>query len=199
MVGYPIEGKIKAAGLALPISHKSGRIVCRKLRGMKIERAERFLAGLANETEDINKKHFNKTAKYILEVLKSAKNNAEVKGIEGELRIKVAVADRAPRRMRGKRRRDFGSEMKSTHIKIILEPLQVQQVQKKTAKEVETAIEEVAEKAELKAETMIKEEKKSDTKAKKTEKKTVKKKPVKQKTTKKEAKKAPAKKKAKSR
>lgn len=164
MVGYPIEGSIKAAGIGLPISYKSSKIVCRKIAGLKFDKAQKFLNGLANENGSINGKHFTKSAQYILEVLESAKNNADVKGIDGELRVKLAVADKGPRRMRGKRRRDFGTEMKNTHVKIILEPLKVvvQAPETKATKEVkeglQKAIEEGAKEIEMKAEVMVSKE-----------------------------------------
>ena len=166
MIGYPIEGNIKAAGIGLPISYKSSKIVCRKIAGMKYDKAQRFLNGLANENESINGKHFTKSAKYILEVLESAKNNAGVKGFDGELRVRLAVADKGPRRMRGKRRRDFGTEMKNTHVKIILEPLKggvsIKQPETKVTQEVkeelQKAIEEGAKEIEMKAEVMVSKE-----------------------------------------
>ncbi|MBI5355879.1 MAG: hypothetical protein HZB68_05480 [Candidatus Aenigmarchaeota archaeon] len=168
MIGYPVEGNIKAAGIGLPISYKSSKIVCRKIAGMKFDKAQRFLNGLANENESINGKHFTKSAKYILEVLESAKNNADVKGIDGELRVRLAVADKGPRRMRGKRRRDFGTEMKNTHVKIILEPLKggvsIKQPEPKVTQEVkeelQKAIEEGAREIEMKAEVMVAKEEK---------------------------------------
>lgn len=181
MVGYPIEGNIKAAGIGLPISYKSSKIVCRKIAGMKFDKAQRFLNGLANENESIDGKHFTKSAQYILEVLESAKNNANVKGFDGELRVKLAVADKGPRRMRSKRRRDFGTEMKNTHVKIILEPLKgtvAKPAEAKVAQEVkeelQKAIEKGAKEIEMKAEVMVsKEEAKPPQKKEAVKKKTV--------------------------
>lgn len=145
MAGYPIEGKVKAAGLDLPISPKTSRIICRRISGLPVGRAERFLQGLVDGTEDINGKHFTKTADFILQVLRSAKNNAETKGIEGDLRILVAVAEKGARRYRAKRRRSFGVEMKNTHIKVILDTSispEAKAPKEEIKKEMEAALEE---------------------------------------------------------
>jgi len=123
MVGYSSEGKIKAAGTDLPISAKTSKILLRKLRKMKYDRADRFLDGLMEGTENIDGKHHPKAALYIKDVLNSAKNNATNMGFEGNFKITLAVAEKGARRARGKRRRDFGVEMKNTHIKIMLEPI----------------------------------------------------------------------------
>ena len=72
MVGYPVEAKeneVKAAGIGLPLSTKKSAIVCRKLNKMKLDKAKKFLQDLIDKKADIDKKHYTKTAKEILNIL----------------------------------------------------------------------------------------------------------------------------------
>jgi len=122
MVGYPVEAKeneVKAAGIGLPLSTKKSTIVCRKLNKMKLDKAKKFLQDLIDKKADIDKKHYTKTAKEILNILESAEKNAQYKGLEN-LIIKTITAETGPNRIRMKRRRSFGSRLKNTHIKIVL-------------------------------------------------------------------------------
>ncbi len=122
MVGYPVEAKeneVKAAGIGLPLSTKKSAIVCRKLNKMKLDKAKKFLQDLIDKKADIDKKHYTKTAKEILNILESAEKNAQYKGLEN-LIIKTITAETGPNRIRMKRRRSFGSRLKNTHIKIVL-------------------------------------------------------------------------------
>lgn len=124
MVNFPVEveeSDVKAAGMNLSISTKKSVKVCKKLNNMKLEKAERLLNDLIDERRNLNGKHYTKTCQHILQVLESAKNNANYKGISEErLRIRTITAEQGPTRRR-LRRTGFGNEMKNTHIKVVLE------------------------------------------------------------------------------
>jgi ribosomal protein L22 len=125
MVGYPVkigEKEVIASGLNLPISTKNSTIVCKKINKMDLEKAKKFLEDLIKEKRNINGKHFTKTSEHILEILLSAENNIEYKGLDKKnFKIKTISAERGPTRMRRRRKRAFGAKLKNTHIKVVLE------------------------------------------------------------------------------
>lgn len=124
MVNFPIEVEeedVKAAGTNLPISTKESVRLCKKLNKMKLLKAERLLRDMIDGKRSLGGKHYTKTCENILEILESAKNNANYKGINEErLRIKMITAEKGPNRRR-LRRTGFGNKMKNTHIKVVLE------------------------------------------------------------------------------
>ena len=122
MVKYPVkvgEKEVSAASLNLEISTKNSVVVCRRLKGMKLEKAKNFLQRLIENKEDINRKHYTKTAKEILKVLEDGEKNAEYRGLENPV-IKTLSVEKGPTRLRSKRQRSFGIKIKSTHIKLVL-------------------------------------------------------------------------------
>lgn len=122
MVGYPGkvgEREVSAAGTDLPISTKKSAIVCKKINKMELGKAKSFLKKLLEKEKDINGKHYTKTAKEILRVLENGENNAKYRGLENPV-IRTISAEQGPKRLRRKRKRSFGSELKNTHIKLVL-------------------------------------------------------------------------------
>lgn len=122
MVDYPVkigEKEVSAAGTDLPISTKKSKIVCKKINGMKLKKAKSFLKRLLEKETSIKGKHYTKTAREILKVLENGENNANYKGLENPV-IKTISAEEGPKRLRRKRKRNFGSELKNTHIKLVL-------------------------------------------------------------------------------
>ena len=125
MIKYPVkvgEREAKAAGIGLPISTKNSIIICRKINKMKTEKAKKFLQDMIEGKRNINRKHYTKTCTEILKVIESAENNAKNMGIE-RTAIKTISVEKGARRLRMKRRRSFGSELKNTNIKIILKEI----------------------------------------------------------------------------
>lgn len=120
---YPVEveeDEVKASGLDLPISHKKAKLICRKINGMKLLKAEFFLNRLMNKKENLQGKHYTKTCKHIKEVLENAKNNAVYKGLaEDKVRIRTISAEKGPTQRR-MRRAGLGNRLKRTHIKVVL-------------------------------------------------------------------------------
>jgi len=105
------------------ISLKSSKIVCREIKGKKVERAKRMLADLVAGKHSLDGKYYTNTAKKILEVLINAESNAKVKAMdEDRLFINIAKADKGrtfirPRSRSGRR----GERAKMTNLEIILE------------------------------------------------------------------------------
>lgn len=127
MVGYPVEVEeddVKAAGINLRISNKNARKICSEInrQKMKLEKAIEFVEGLIDGENTIDGKTYESTAEGVLDVLKNAENNAEFKGIPTEkLRVKSISAEPGMSMRRAKRRQSFGMNMKSSHIKVVLE------------------------------------------------------------------------------
>lgn len=122
MIKYPVkvgEKETKTASMGLPISTKSSVLICRKINGMKTDRAKKFLQDLIDKKISINRKYFTKTSVEILKVLESAEKNAENRGMDSTV-IRTICAEKGSKRMRMKRRRSFGSRLKSTNIKVVV-------------------------------------------------------------------------------
>ncbi|RLJ03407.1 MAG: hypothetical protein DRP11_00825 [Candidatus Aenigmatarchaeota archaeon] len=124
MIRYPTQVKddeAKAAVISAQVSTKKSALLCRKIRGMNLQKAKAFLEDLIAKKRDIDGKHYTNTAIGLLELLRSAESNAEFKGLDKEkLKIRMITAEKGPTRRRRKRRRSFGSKLKSTHLKVVL-------------------------------------------------------------------------------
>jgi len=105
------------------VSLKSSKILCKEIKGKKVERAKALLEGLISEKHSLGGKYYTKTANKLLEVLKSAEANARVKMMdETKLFVMSAKCDKGrtfmrPRSRMGRR----GERAKMTHLEIIVE------------------------------------------------------------------------------
>ncbi|MFP4045485.1 MAG: uL22 family ribosomal protein [Candidatus Aenigmatarchaeota archaeon] len=126
MVGYPVEIKeddVKAAGVNLRISNKKARKVCKEINRnkMKLEEAKQFLEDLIDGKKDIGGKHYTSASEAVLEVLENAESNATDQEISPEkLRIKTISAEPGSTFRRRRRRNDFGTKLKTSHVKVVL-------------------------------------------------------------------------------
>ncbi len=102
----------------IPISLKSAKIVCSKIRKKKLKYAVSFLEDLIKEKQNINGKYYTKTASELLKLVKNLWKNAESKGLDaGELILYVSPkkGDTIHRR---RRKSDFGTRMKAVHVEM---------------------------------------------------------------------------------
>jgi ribosomal protein L22 len=111
----------KVYGRNLRISTKSSVTLCRTITGMKYEKGKKFLEDLINRKKSLNGKYYTKTAAEILNILESARNNAEVKDLDVDKLFIHASAHSGfkfytPRRFKLRRRK-----AKNTNIQIVLE------------------------------------------------------------------------------
>jgi len=140
MVGYRYstelkENMSKAVGLGLPISSKTSREVCAKLKGMKLDKAKILLENVIDLKAAIPFKRYNgdvphqkntgpgrfpvKISEKVLKVLKSAEANAQFKGLSiNDLFIKHISAQRGSKTIRYGRRHN---KAKRTNIEVVLE------------------------------------------------------------------------------
>jgi large subunit ribosomal protein L22 len=140
MSGYKYSTEIKenmskAVGISLPISSKTSREICNKIKGMKVSSAKDFLSRVVLLKEPVPYKRYNSNVPHktvigpgrfpsrasvsILEILKSAEANAQFKGLSiNNLFVKHISAQRAGKTMRYGRNR---YRAKRTNIEIVLE------------------------------------------------------------------------------
>jgi len=110
----------RAYGRNLRISTKSSIIVCRVINGMRLGKAESLLEGLVSGKRSLKGKHYTKTSGELLGLLKSARSNADAKGLDADAMIVMASANRGfrmwtPRRF--KLRRTAG---RNTNVQMVL-------------------------------------------------------------------------------
>jgi large subunit ribosomal protein L22 len=144
--GYTIqtdtEKTARSIGKELPISPKSAQAVCRAIRGLKLEKAKDYLEGVVAEKQAVPyRRHLyqithqkggvgpgrfpKKAAKYILNILTDAENNAEYKGFDTEALNVLAASAHLGRTLHQKMPRAHGrftqKDRQTVNIEIILE------------------------------------------------------------------------------
>ena len=138
------ETTSKAIGKEVRVSPKHCREVCRAVRGMRVEEARKYLEGVKELRTAVPysryKKYLSPKAKVgparypkkaagaILDVIESARSNAEYKGLDAEnMRVKVACAHRG-RVLTAYMPRAYGRSTpwkeQTTNIEIVLEEVE---------------------------------------------------------------------------
>ena len=105
------------------ISLKTSRELLREIKGKKVDKAKKFLEGLVSRKRDVDGQYHTKTARKLLDMVKSAEANAKNKTMNVErLFIKNARADKAERRVLAKSRTPHRGRIgKSASIEIVVE------------------------------------------------------------------------------
>jgi large subunit ribosomal protein L22 len=100
------------------ISLKHSVVICKELKGKKLENAKNFLKNLIEKKISLNGKYHTNAAKKILEALESAGANAKQKGLaEEKLFIKNIKADKGFIFVRPRSRWNLrGRKVKSTNL-----------------------------------------------------------------------------------
>ncbi len=104
------------------VSLKKAVVVCKRLKNLNLKKAERFLNELLEQKKSIDGKYYTNVVKVLLKLLKSAKANAERKGMNvDKLYIKVIKADKGETFIRPLPKAKFQPrKAKQTHITVIL-------------------------------------------------------------------------------
>jgi len=144
------ENMAKALGPSLPISLKQSVEVCSFIRGKDSNKAINLLEAVMQFKQAVPYKKFNrggtghrkggmgpgrypiKVSTHIIQLLKSAQQNARQKNLDGDLIVKAAVAKQGPKTMRYGRKR--GRTAKRTHIEIVLMQIKAKAPDKKAPK-----------------------------------------------------------------
>lgn len=112
-----------AKGTNAVVSLKTSRLLLREIKGKKVNRVKKFLEGLVNKKRDVDGQYHTKTARKILDIVKSAEANAKNKTMNVDrLFIRNARADKAEKRVLAKSRAPHrGRVGKSASIEIVVE------------------------------------------------------------------------------
>ena len=115
------EATAKLIGARVSLKHSL--VLCKKISGLKLGKAKKFLEDLIEKKVSIDGKYYTKASETLLDLLKSAEANAKQKGLNLErVFIKVAKADKGRRLILPKSRFKFrGRKAKVTNLKIVLE------------------------------------------------------------------------------
>lgn len=105
------------------VSLKHSLVICKEIRGKRVEKARKLLEDLVNKKRSVQGKYYTKTSKKFLDILKAAVANAKQKNLTVEkLFIKNATANKGEATIRPRTRWHLrGTRKKSTNIEITLE------------------------------------------------------------------------------
>jgi large subunit ribosomal protein L22 len=105
------------------VSFKQSMIICKEIKGKKLERAKKILQDLIEQKTSLDGKYYTSTVEKFLEIVKNAEANAKQKGLNIEKTfIKTARADAGKTFTRPKSRFKFrGRKAKSSSILIEVE------------------------------------------------------------------------------
>jgi len=112
-----------AKGTNALVSLKTSRLLLKEIKGRKVDKVKKFLEGLINQKKDVDGQYHTKTARKLLDIVKSAEANAKNKTMNVErLFIRNARADKAEKRiMATSRATHRGRQGKSANIEIVVE------------------------------------------------------------------------------
>ncbi len=116
----PAGKSARVFGRGLRISQKSSVTVCRKVTGMRSDKAKQLLQNLVSQKQSLDGRFYTNTSKEILELISSAEKNADSKGLDTEKLYVHASAHKGFSffRPRGwKRRRE---QRKVTNLQVVL-------------------------------------------------------------------------------
>ncbi|UCD02705.1 MAG: hypothetical protein JSV63_02865 [Candidatus Aenigmatarchaeota archaeon] len=112
---------VKVYGRGLRISGKDSKILCSEISGKQLAKAKALLERLVSKQQNIEGKYYTKASGEILELLKSAENNAEFKGLDPERLIVSASVHQGFRFMRPRRFKRRREQRKVTNVQVILQ------------------------------------------------------------------------------
>jgi large subunit ribosomal protein L22 len=115
------EKSVKVLGRGLRISRKNSTLVCREISGMSLPKAKALVERLVSKQQDLDGKYYTNASTQILEMLKSAENNAEFKGLEAGRLIVNASAHQGFRFFRPRRFKNRRQRRKVTNIQLVLQ------------------------------------------------------------------------------
>ena len=117
----PADKSVKVYGRGLRISRKSSTVVCREISGKPLHKAKAVVQRLVSKEQDLDGKYYTNASTQILEMLRSAENNAESKGLEAARLIVNASAHQGFRFFRPRRFKNRRQRRKVTNIQLVLQ------------------------------------------------------------------------------
>ncbi len=112
-----------ARALEARISIKHSVVICRALRGKRLEKAKTLLQDMSLGKKDLDGKYYSKASRRLLELLNEGEANAVQKGMDAS---KLFITAARPSKARGfyrprSRAKLRGREAKATNVEIVLE------------------------------------------------------------------------------
>jgi len=110
---------VRVYGRGLSVSNRNSIKICRAITGKPLPKAKSFVERMVSGKGDLDGKYYTNASKEILNLLKSAEDNAEFRGLDAKRMIVNASAHKGfayyrPRRFKMKRQ-----TKKVTHIQIV--------------------------------------------------------------------------------
>lgn len=105
------------------VSLKHSLVLCKAIKGKRVEGASKLLEDLVNKKRSLKGKYYTKASKKFLDILKAAEANAKQKNLAVEkLFVKNVVANKGETTIRPRTRWHLrGRTAKSTNIEITVE------------------------------------------------------------------------------
>lgn len=113
------EKSVKVYGRGLRVSRKNSVIVCKEISGKPLLKAKALVERLVSQEQDLEGKYYTNVSKQILELLRSAENNTENKGLDAERMTVMASAHQGYRYFRPRRFKNRRQRRKVTHIQVV--------------------------------------------------------------------------------
>jgi large subunit ribosomal protein L22 len=112
---------VRVYGRGIRMSGKDGKIICRQISGRTLPKAKAFLERLVEKKQSLDGKYYTNTSAEMLQLLKSAENNVEFKGLDAERMIVSASAHDGFRFFRPRRFKRRREKRKITNIQVVLQ------------------------------------------------------------------------------
>lgn len=103
------------------VSQKSSEIVCSRITGMSLGKGKTLLLNMLMKKESISGKHYTGVVDELLNLIKSAENNAEFKGLEPSKLVIHASAHRGFSFYRPRNWKRRLERRKVTNLQVVLE------------------------------------------------------------------------------
>lgn len=117
----PAGKNVRSYGRALRISTKNSQVICGQITGKTLPKAKALLSGMLDQSRDLDGRYYTNATTEILSLLKSAENNAEVKGLAAERLVVSASAHQGFTMYRPRRFKNRRQKRKVTHVQVVLQ------------------------------------------------------------------------------
>ena len=111
----------RAYGRALRISPRNSITVCSAVTGKPLGKGKKLLEDMVSQKRSLGGRYYTNVSKELLEMIKSAENNAESKGLNTERLFIHASAHKGFSFWRPRAFKMRGQHRKSTNIQVVLE------------------------------------------------------------------------------
>jgi ribosomal protein L22 len=115
------EKSVRVYGRGLRVSRKNSAAVCREISGKTLPSATGLVERLVSGDHDLDGKRYTNASREILQLLRSAGNNAEFKGLEAGRLIVSASAHEGFRFIRNRRFKMRRQKRKVTNIQLVMQ------------------------------------------------------------------------------